>query len=116
MAHLLGLDALRGTVQAAIDQGRLGEPRFLRCIAHADSAPALKDSLAELVALGEGWFGSPAAERHRVGDGGDVYVSEMLKWAGGQGAVLSVTAAPSLGFPSFDLMLIGSRGALYHEM
>ena len=116
MAQLPGLDALRGTVQIAIDEGRLGEPRFLRCIAHGESAAGLKSSLAELAALGEEWFGSPAAERRRVGGDGGVYVSEMLRWTEGQGAVLSVAAAPSLGFPSFDLMLIGSRGTLYHEM
>ena len=54
MAPLPELDALRGTVQTAIDEGRLGEPRFLRCIAHTEATAGLADSLAELVALGEG--------------------------------------------------------------
>ena len=51
MAPLPELDALRGTVQTAIDEGRLGEPRFLRCIAHTEATAGLADSLAELVAL-----------------------------------------------------------------
>lgn len=116
MVQLPELDGIRTTVQTAIDQGRLGEPRFFRCIAHTKSADEIKDSVAKLIALGEGWFGAPADECHRVGNGSGVYMSVMLKWATGQGAVVSVEAVPNLSFPNFDLMLIGSRGTLYHEM
>ena len=116
MISRLDLTSLRETVQRALDQGRIGTPRFLRCIARADSPGELGRALDDLVSLGEAWFGSPPVQRHMVGSDGGAYVSEMLKWPEGQGAIIAVTSAPTKGFPQFDLMLVGSRGTLYHEM
>ncbi len=71
-----------------------------------------KAAVDEWIALGEAWFGSPVATRHRLGEGSGVYVTEMAKWETGQAALVTV----SDGAPAIDLMLIGSRGTLYHEM
>ena len=116
MMQLPELDSIRSTVQTAIDQGRLGEPRFLRCIANTKSADEIKGSMAKLKSLGESWFGSPVDESHRIGNDSSIYMSVMLKWNGGQCALVSVTAVPNISFPNFDLRLIGSRGTLYHEI
>jgi hypothetical protein len=55
-------------------------------------------------------------ESHGIGNDSGIYMSVMLKWNGGQCAMVSVTAVPNISFPNFDLMLIGSRGTLYHEI
>jgi hypothetical protein len=104
------LSALSETVQEAIGEERLGQPQFLRCIAQAP-AGSLRDAVDEWIAMGEAWFGSSVDTRHRLGGDGGVYVTEMAKWKTGQAALVTV----SDGAPAIDLMLIGSRGTLYHE-
>ena len=109
------ISALRKVVQETIDEGRLGEPKFLRCVALAPGSDELESALGELVSLGEAWFGSPPVQRYRLGEGSGLYLTEMLKWAEGQSASVTASAAPSRGTSSLDLMLVGSKGTLYHE-
>ena len=110
------ISALRDVVQQTIDEGRLGEPKFLRCIALASGGDDLESALGKLVSLGEAWFGAPATLRYRLGESSGLYLTEMLKWAGGQSATVTASAAPSKGASSLDLMLVGSKGTLYHEI
>ena len=107
--------ALRTVVQDAIDQGRVGFPRFLRCMARAEDGDRLASLFEELVSMGDGWFGSPATHRYRLGEGGGAYLTELIKWPDGQSAVVTVSLASSGGAQSLDLMLVGSRGTLYHD-
>ena len=109
------MSALRQVVQEAVDQERLGQPQFLRCIARSSDESDLARSLDEWIALGEAWFGAPVAQRHRIGQESGVHLTEMAKWATGQAALVTVSATISDGTPDIDLMLIGSRGTLYHE-
>ena len=109
------ISALQKVVQETIDEGRLGEPKFLRCIALSSSGDELESALGEIVSLGEAWFGSPPVQRYRLGESSGLYLTEMLKWAGGQSASVTASAAPSRGTSSLDLMLVGSKGTLYHE-
>ena len=108
------LSALSETVQEAIGEERLGQPQFLRCIAQVPAA-GLSDAVDGWIALGETWFGSSVATRHRLGEGSGVYVTEMAKWETGQAALVTVSSSGSDGASAIDLMLIGSRGTLYHE-
>ena len=109
------MSVLRRVVQEAIDEGRLGPPKFLRCIAHAGGSTQMAASLNELASLGESWFGSHPVQRYRMGEDSGVYLTETLKWPHGQSAVITVFSVPSEGAPQLDLMLVGSRGTLYHE-
>ena len=109
------LSALRETVQKTIDEDGLGKASFMRCIARAEVPNRLEAALDELVALADDWFGAPHEKRHRQGADSGLYLTEMLKWSEGQGALLIVTSAPSKGAPEMDLMLVGSKGTLYHE-
>ena len=108
------LSALSEVVQEAIGEERLGQPQFLRCLVQV-SADRLGDAINEWIALGEAWFGSSVATRHRLGDGSGVYLTEMAKWETGQAALITVSSTGSNGAPAIDLMLIGSRGTIYHE-
>ncbi len=108
------LSALSEVVQEARGEERLGQPQFLRCLVQV-SADRLGDAINEWIALGEAWFGSSVATRHRLGDGSGVYLTEMAKWETGQAALITVSSTGSNGAPAIDLMLIGSRGTIYHE-
>jgi hypothetical protein len=107
------LETLRGVVQEAIDAGSLGAPRYLRCVAALPPGNGLEDTAGGLGDLASTWFGSEPSQCHRLGGSGAVYVTEMRQWSMGQGAIITVSRSQSGS--KLDLMLVGSRGALYHE-
>ena len=108
------LARIREVVAEVIGEGRLGAARFLRC--HAVTAdPGLLDSaLAALTSLGEAWFGSRPSQTHRLGEGSGLYLTDMLTWDGGQGAIVTVSVG-SYPEARLDLLLVGSKGSLYHQ-
>lgn len=106
---------LQQAVQRAIDDGSLGEPRFARFVAHSPLPDLVSITANRLIEMAEAWFGEPYVERSTRHDGADVSVTELLKWPGGQGALVVVSASPPTTGAAIDLMFIGSRGTLYHE-
>ncbi len=113
VAHL---EALQQVVQDAIDQERLGEPQFIRCVVRAPDERSLGTVLDRIASMGASWFGSAPANRTRRGAGSGVYLTEMSTWDTGQSAILTVSATIGVGSQGIDLMLVGSRGALYHQV
>ena len=107
--------ALQRVVQEAIDTERLGQPQFMRCVARAPDGGSLGSVLDAVVSMGESWFGSRAATRTRRGEGSGVYLTEMSTWDTGQSAVVTVSASAGGGPAGIDLMVVGSRGTLYHQ-
>ena len=107
------LERLRGVVQQAIDEGSLGAPRYLRCVAAVPAEGGLEDAAGGLGDLASAWFGSEPSQRYTLGGSGAVYVTEMRQWPLGQGAIITVSRSQSAS--TLDLMLVGSRGTLYHE-
>ena len=105
------LESLRDVVQQAIDEGSLGAPRYLRCVAAVPAGNGLEDAAGGLGDLASAWFGSEPSQRYTLG--GAVYVTEMQQWSMGQGAIITVSRSQSTS--TLDLMLVGSRGTLYHE-
>ena len=108
------VEALRGTIQSAINEGRIGTPQFFRCIATVSAKSGLNQMLTEFRTLAEGFFGGAPIQTHEMGNDSD-YSTEMLKWAKGQSAIITLGRTMPNSLPQLDLMLIGSRGALYHE-
>ena len=105
---------LRGAVQRTVDAGRIGRPAALRLTVHVGgAASAAGECRAALRAMAAGWFGSEPVGVHRIGGEGAPSV-EALRWAGGQSAVLAVSAGP--GPTGGNLALMGSNGTLYHEI
>ena len=108
------LARIREVVAGVIDEGRLGVAQFLRCHAVTADAGLLDSSLAALTSLGDAWFGSRPAQTHRLGAGSGLYLTEMHKWGAGQGAIVTVSVG-SNPEPRLDLLLVGSKGSLYHR-
>lgn len=105
---------LRKTVQGAIERGQIGRPANLRMTVHGPGDEAeLRDLESELRDVACAWFGGPCESDYAAGgDSGPVVVA--LKWAGGQSAILSVSAGA--GRTGGNMMLLGSNGAIYHEI
>ena len=108
------LARIREVVAEVVDGGSLGVARFLRCHAVTPDARQIGSALAALRSLGETWFGAGSARTHRLGEGSGRYLTDMLTWDGGQGAIVTVSVG-SYPEPRLDLLLVGSKGSLYHQ-
>lgn len=113
--HTDHLEELDHAVHQAIDDGSLGAPRFARFVAYSPLSGLTAITANRLVAMSENWFGKPCANRTTRRDPTGVSVTDLLKWPDGQGALIVVSSSPSAAGTSIDLMLLGSRGVLYHE-
>ena len=105
---------LSKTVQGAIERGQIGRPAALRMTVHGPGGEAERRELeAELRDVARAWFGGPCESDYTAGgDSGPAVVA--LKWSGGQSAILSVSAGA--GRTGGNMMLLGSNGAIYHEI
>ncbi len=109
-----GYSALDRAVREAVDRERIGRPSFVRCVAIAPDGET-DATFDSLLSLTEGWLGGAPDERTRQGGAGQSHVFELLKWPGGEGGLIMVSESPSVGAPALDLMVIGSRGTIYHQ-
>ena len=109
------MQQLELAVSRAIDDGSVGVPRFARFVAYSPLSGLTSITANRLAAMSEGWFGKPCAKRSTRRDPTGVSVTDLLKWTDGQGALIVVSSSPSSTGASIDLMLLGSRGVLYHE-
>lgn len=110
--------ALTRTVRAAIDAGRIGAPKALRLTVHvrADPAAAAGAQAATAAAVrrcAAAWFGGPAEHDYGVGEAGRPAAS-LLRWPGGQSALLAVDAGG--GATAGTLLLMGSHGSIHHAI
>jgi hypothetical protein len=98
-------------VQAALASKRLGQPVFVRLTQRGGTKPV--ERLARLAALASSWLGQRPARLHAVG-GEAGPASLTVLFAAGASAIVGVTPGEPAG--ALDLMLLGSRGALHHEI
>ncbi len=109
------LEQLDQAVRRAIDDGSLGAPRFARFVAYSPLSGLTTITANRLAAMSERWFGKPCSNRTTRRDPTGVSVTDLLKWPDGQGALIVVSSTPQATGARVDLMLLGSRGVLYHE-
>ncbi len=114
-SHTDHLDELQLAVRRAIDDGSLGTPRFARFVAYSPLSGLTSITANRLATMSEGWFGKPCADRTTRRHPSGTSVTDLLKWPDGQGALIVVSSSPQATGTSIDLMLLGSRGVLYHE-
>jgi hypothetical protein len=106
------LDALYATTKAAIAEGRIGQPVFLRWFAHAmPDDLALREAAAVAFHFAAGWLGGPARRVLAMGGSEAGQITVSLEFAGSQRAVVAVSAATD-GPCSLEWFLIGNRGSL----
>ena len=110
------IQSLRQSVQSVIDEGRIGSPVFLRCIIHAPiEAAGTVGGIAALSAMANSWMPDPPEQIYAIDDADRTQITTMVKYAGGQSALLSVNRLPADGEVTVDLRLVGNNGIIYHE-
>ena len=110
------IQSLQQSVQSVIDEGRIGSPVFLRCIVHAPiEAADTVGGIAALTAIANNWMPNPPEQIYAIDDADRTQITAMVKYAGGQSALLSVNRLPAGGEVTVDLRLIGNNGIIYHE-
>jgi hypothetical protein len=105
---------LEGTVQRVLESGRLGTPCAVRwLVRHDGGALAAEQEMAAAERALVAWFGYRPARAHSAGDASTGHAAKTLIWSKGQTAVIAVT--PGGSGRADDLVVLGSRGALYYE-
>ena len=105
---------LRKSVQGAIERGQIGRPVSLRMTVHGPGGQAERKNLeGELRQIACTWFGGSCESDHKAGGERGAAVV-VLRWRGGQSAILSVSAGA--GRTGGNMMLLGSNGVVYHEI
>ena len=113
--HRLNWDSLRSVVQRVIDQGGIGSPMALRLTVHTRGAEAEAGKYREEAeGVAAAWFGGQPDSVYSIG-GSDAPSVTALKWGAGQSAILSVSAGAD-GPVGGNVMLMGSRGTIYHDI
>ena len=110
------IQSLQQSVQSVIDEGRIGSPVFLRCIVHAPiEAADTVGGIAALTAIANNWMPDPPEQIYALDNPDRTQITAMVKYAGGQSALLSVNRLPAGGEVTVDLRLVGNNGIIYHE-
>lgn len=110
------IQSLQQSVQSVIDEGRIGSPVFLRCIVHAPiEAAETVDGVAALTEIANNWMPAPPEQIYALDSADTAQITAMVKYAGGQSALLSVNRLPADGEVIVDLRLVGNNGIIYHE-
>lgn len=110
------IQSLQQSVQSVIDEERIGSPVFLRCIVRAPiEASDAVEGVAALTAIANGWMPNPPEQIYALDNPDATQITAMVKYAGGQSALLSVNRIPAGGEVAVDLRLVGNNGIIYHE-
>lgn len=110
------IQSLQQSVQSVIDEGQIGSPVFLRCIVHAPiEAADTVGGIAALTAIANSWMPDPSEQLYALDNADKTQITAMVKYAGGQSALISVNRIPAGGEVTVDLRLVGNNGIIYHE-
>jgi len=110
------IQSLQQSVQSVINEGRIGSPVFLRCIVHAPiEAADIVEGIAALTGVANSWLPDLPEQVYALDNADKTQITAMVKYAGGQSALLSVNRLPAGGEVTVDLRLVGNNGIIYHE-
>lgn len=109
------LRTLWATTQAAIDEGRIGQPVFLRGFAQVSPGEAaLREAAAAALWLAAGWMGGPPTRVMALGGPERAQITIAVEFGGGQSGLLGISG--SAGEPSrLEWVLVGNRGTMRFE-
>ncbi|MBM3237519.1 hypothetical protein FJZ31_14610 [Candidatus Poribacteria bacterium] len=104
------------TVKSVLDSGRIGSPVFVRCVAQiASDREHLTDALAEVLAIAGLWLSASPQKVYAQGGKDAGQITATVHYLSGQTALVSVGTVKANGMPRVDLMLLGNKGAIYHD-
>ena len=110
------MQSLQQSVQSVINEGRIGSPVFLRCMLQIPiKGESIAQVTAALAALANTWMPSSPEQIYVQESADAIQSTAMIQYSGGQTATVSVNCIPPDTEISVDLILIGNKGAIYHE-
>lgn len=99
-----------------IEEGRLGKPAFFRFIAQsAIPNRELSSTLEDVLILPKSWFGAEPQHSYLLGSEITGQITTLTKWAGGQGALISLVSIPPGQASKLHMVLLGGSGAAYYQ-
>jgi hypothetical protein len=108
------MHSLYRTVDEIIDTGRLGVPVFVRCIVQvAPGSEYVGNILARVLTMASSWLRSSPVEVYAQSHDRMRQITVTIKYTDGQTSIVSVSASGLAN--RVDLMLLGNKGALYHD-
>lgn len=106
---------LHRAVHATLTGKRVGQPVFVRYLWHTPNTPApLLPRLAQLTATVGTWVGQPLDRLSTAGHVDAGQVTLTLEYRDGATALVSWARSPAPG-DGIDLLIVGHRGAIYHD-
>ena len=109
------MESLYQTVKEIVQNRRVGAPVFVRCVVQISSLESehIGDVLATVLTMAGSWLEAVPLQIYAQIGAGARHISTTVRYAGGQSAIVSVYALADL--TSIDLMVLGNKGALYHD-
>jgi hypothetical protein len=108
------MHSLYRTVSEILDTGRLGVPVFVRCIIQvASGSEHMGNILARMLTMASSWLKSSPVEVYAQSNDRLRQITVTIKYTDGQTSIVSVSASGAAH--RIDLMLLGNKGALYHN-
>lgn len=104
---------LNSTVADALKSGRIGNPVFVRWFERVDSDPG--DAAQAALGIVSTWYEGEPTFTHAP-EGSDLQSTLLARWSGGQSALLIMAPVGFMDAPGLDLAVIGSKGAVYHDV
>ena len=108
------MQSLQKSIQSVIDSGRIGSPVFLRSMLQVP-VEDIEHATNILITLANLWMPSSPESIQARRSPDSIQLTTMIRYLGGQTAVLSVNRVAADQTVSIDLQLIGNKGAIYHE-
>jgi hypothetical protein len=109
------MQSLYHTVKEILNTGRVGTPVFVRCVAQiASGSEHVGNVLARILTMACSWLEASPLRVYAQSGGNSAQITVTIQYVGGQTSIVSVNAASGVA-PFVDLMLLGSKGALYHD-
>jgi len=103
------------TVKEIIDTGRVGIPVFVRLIGRIiPSEDHIIDTLGRILAITGSWFSAVPIRIYVQHKENTAQVTATVEYESGQTAIVSLSIASEFA-SRIDLMMLGNKGALYHD-
>lgn len=108
------MQALYETVGKIIAAGRIGVPVFVRCLVQLPPNTEKPEKiLASIMNVASLWLNSSPSSLYAQRND-SAYINSTIKYAGGQTAI-GITSILPITKAQVDVMLLGNKGAIYHE-
>lgn len=109
------LDDFHRAVESTVASKRLGSPVFVRYLVQAPvAAKGVSGFLGQIAGAVGVWLGQELERIYALGSVKGRHVTLTLDYRGGASAQITWSGTAWRG-PGVDLMLVGNRGALYHD-